>query len=235
MKWVKNNIRNFGGDPDNVTLFGESAGGSSTHFHTISEHSRGLFNRAIPMSGCAFNKTWNCYDLKPMVKRLVTALGHKEGDDEKVILKFLEEVDPEEIVKASGNLLIDEEIYKNHFLFSFGPTIEPYVSKNCFIPKDPVLMAREAWGNDIDVLIGGCSNEGLLIGFFVNFMKLDLRKMFEKFYNNLPLELAISCGSEKSVEYAKMLKKLYYGCTEPSVANLQGYFYVHNMNFFIVL
>ncbi|KAM3874434.1 bile salt-activated lipase [Diretmus argenteus] len=51
--WVHRNIRSFGGDPDNVTIFGESAGGASVSFQTLTPHNRGLFKRAISQSGVA--------------------------------------------------------------------------------------------------------------------------------------------------------------------------------------
>ncbi|CAL8384861.1 bile salt-activated lipase [Gadus morhua] len=51
--WVHRNIRSFGGDPDNVTLFGESAGGASVSLQTLSPHNKGLFKRAISQSGVA--------------------------------------------------------------------------------------------------------------------------------------------------------------------------------------
>lgn len=51
LRWVRRNIAAFGGDPGNVTLFGESAGGMSVHTHLASPQSRGLFQRAIAESG----------------------------------------------------------------------------------------------------------------------------------------------------------------------------------------
>jgi para-nitrobenzyl esterase len=51
LRWVQRNIRNFGGDPDNVTIAGESAGGLSVLAHLVSPGSRGLFQKAIVESG----------------------------------------------------------------------------------------------------------------------------------------------------------------------------------------
>jgi para-nitrobenzyl esterase len=51
LKWVKANIAAFGGDPDQVTIFGESAGGAAVNFLLTSPEARGLFQRAIVQSG----------------------------------------------------------------------------------------------------------------------------------------------------------------------------------------
>ena len=51
LEWTKENIELFGGDPNNVTIFGESAGGHNVLSLLVSEYSKGLFHKAISMSG----------------------------------------------------------------------------------------------------------------------------------------------------------------------------------------
>jgi para-nitrobenzyl esterase len=51
LTWVKNNIASFGGDPNNVTIFGQSGGGAKVQFSMISPLAKGLFHKAICLSG----------------------------------------------------------------------------------------------------------------------------------------------------------------------------------------
>lgn len=53
LKWVKANIADFGGDPDSVTLFGNSAGAAAIHYLSLSKKTEGLFHKMITMSGSA--------------------------------------------------------------------------------------------------------------------------------------------------------------------------------------
>ncbi len=55
LQWVHANIKNFGGDPDNVTIFGESAGSSAVSTLMAAQPARGLFHKAIGESGGALN------------------------------------------------------------------------------------------------------------------------------------------------------------------------------------
>jgi para-nitrobenzyl esterase len=57
LQWVKRNIAAFGGDPDNVTIFGESAGAFAVNAHMASPLSRGLFHKAIGESGGGIGKS----------------------------------------------------------------------------------------------------------------------------------------------------------------------------------
>ena len=55
LEWIQANIASFGGDPNRVTVSGQSAGGASTHMHLFSPLSRGLLHGAISLSGSAIN------------------------------------------------------------------------------------------------------------------------------------------------------------------------------------
>ena len=58
LRWVNQNIANFGGNPQQITIFGESAGALSVAYQVISPLSKGLFQRAIMQSGPAINPSW---------------------------------------------------------------------------------------------------------------------------------------------------------------------------------
>jgi carboxylesterase type B len=55
LRWVKNNVDKFGGDSNKITIVGQSAGGASVNYHSISPMSKGLFNYGILQSGSLFN------------------------------------------------------------------------------------------------------------------------------------------------------------------------------------
>uniref|UniRef100_A0A182TDG7 Carboxylic ester hydrolase n=1 Tax=Anopheles melas TaxID=34690 RepID=A0A182TDG7_9DIPT len=220
LRWVRDNIAQFGGDPDNVTLFGESAGGCSVHYHMVSSQSRQLFRRAIVMSGCTLNN-WSTVPRRGMAERLAKALGWNGKGGEAEVLKVLRAAPAEEIIKHQDLLLTPNEL-ENRILFAFGPVVEPYVTESTFIPKAPLEMCREAWSNDIDILIGGNSEEGL---FCLSSIKespaiMDNLKNFEYL---VPTELELVRGSQACQQYGLKLKKFYYGESQPSFDNRDGY------------
>jgi para-nitrobenzyl esterase len=75
LEWVRDNIEAFGGDPGNVTIFGESAGGGSVCAHLASPASDGLFHRAIVQSGGGCNRLQEPAEAKAAGERLVRRLG----------------------------------------------------------------------------------------------------------------------------------------------------------------
>lgn len=88
MQWVQENIQKFGGNPDNVTIFGESAGGASVHLHALSANSRKYFHKAICQSGNAIMEWVIQSQAEEKTKLLAQILGCTEQDPHK-ILEFL--------------------------------------------------------------------------------------------------------------------------------------------------
>ncbi len=74
LEWVKNNIKNFGGDPDNVTIFGESAGSFAVSTLMASPMAKGLFEKAIGESGAAFSNTLPTATLEKRKRRMASGL-----------------------------------------------------------------------------------------------------------------------------------------------------------------
>ena len=78
LKWVNDHIAFFGGDPQTITIGGESAGGLSVALHMLSPKSQGLFHRAIIQSGGAICPFWRPISQEDSLKQgnmLVERLG----------------------------------------------------------------------------------------------------------------------------------------------------------------
>ncbi|MFM8237637.1 MAG: carboxylesterase/lipase family protein [Actinomycetota bacterium] len=91
LEWVRDSIAGFGGDPDRVTVFGESAGGGSIGTLLAMPAARGLFHAAIPQSGAAswWSTTERATDI---ASRVVANLGVAPGDTAALLAKSTREV-----------------------------------------------------------------------------------------------------------------------------------------------
>ncbi|VDK57449.1 unnamed protein product [Anisakis simplex] len=95
LHWVKDNIRAFGGNPDNMTVFGQSAGAASVDMLCVSPHSRDLFNKVVAMSGSAYCE-WATNTADNIVgEAMKRAKAHgwsppKNGSDEEIKRSLME-------------------------------------------------------------------------------------------------------------------------------------------------
>lgn len=96
-------------------------------------------------------------------------------------------------------------------------------------------MARDAWSNSaVDCMIGGVSNEGLIMGYWFGVLKdfTALTMLNDSKYFAPLLETGFAADDPRSVEFGRILKQTYYGCTQPSKSNIEGYFYFAGDYFF---
>lgn len=123
MQWVQQNIAKFGGDPNNVTLFGESAGGASVHIHALSASSRKYFHKAICQSGNAVMEWVMQSQAEEKSKILAKRLGCDESDSQK-ILDFLRQYNdyPKLLKEYFGTLTPDER--RRGLPIVFKPNVE---------------------------------------------------------------------------------------------------------------
>ncbi|XP_071961259.1 fatty acyl-CoA hydrolase precursor, medium chain-like [Antedon mediterranea] len=147
LRWIKSNIRHFGGDPSKVTIFGESAGGMSVGLHYLSRHSRGVFERGIAESGFANTPIAYTKNPKKWASVLARELGCPDESNEDLINCLLEKP-ANEIVHAKLDV-------PNKPVIVFGPVVDGY-----FLPDDPIKLTFSSLFHRKDVLIGINNHEG---------------------------------------------------------------------------
>ncbi|CAG9862813.1 unnamed protein product [Phyllotreta striolata] len=151
LKWIQRNIRNFGGDPKNVTIFGESAGAASVHFLVLSPLAKGLFHRAILQSGSAINN----WAVGPKFLPKILAAANKKNVSEKEALDYLRSLSLRELLHMQVN-------NTDAFGGSYSPMIEKESPTAC-ITKEPIEYITSGEYNKVPMMMGYCSFEMLFI------------------------------------------------------------------------
>ena len=146
LKWIKENIKSFRGDPSRVTLLGESAGGSSVNLHLLSSLSKGLFHRLISESGTdlspfAFhgNSGVTSSSLK-LAENLNCASTNKQS-----MMTCLRLKPASQILTASNNVAFDP--------------VGPVVDKN-FLQDSPINLRKAGKFQKLPTIAGFVSDEG---------------------------------------------------------------------------
>ncbi|MHA1727737.1 MAG: carboxylesterase/lipase family protein [Promethearchaeota archaeon] len=152
LKWVKENIEFFGGDPDSVTIFGNSAGGVSVCALMTMPGAKGLFQRAIAQSGALRENAFPVEIGKKNFNKLCGFLDLDPADPAEA-LKSIQTVPVEKMLELQDKMRED--------LGSFAP-----MADGTILPKNPLGIIRNGYAKDIDLLIGTNWNES---SFFIPF------------------------------------------------------------------
>lgn len=151
LEWVRDNISQFGGDPDNVTVFGESAGGMATTTLLAMPAARGLFHRAIAQSGAA-QGVLDREDAARVRFETLRALDLEGAGADR-----LRRVPVESLIDAS--VKAHEKLAAQVFL-PFGPALDDDT-----LPVSPLDAIREGAARDIELITGTTRDEWRLFTF----------------------------------------------------------------------
>jgi para-nitrobenzyl esterase len=140
LQWLQKNIAAFGGDPDNVTIAGQSAGAASVHFLTASPLAKGLFHRAIAQSGSGVGR--GPTRTREVAEQEGLRFAKEKGADTLEKLRALSAKDV--MTSAPGGSP-----------FRFGPVVDGW-----FLPEDVTAIFAKRKQNDVPTLTGLNADEG---------------------------------------------------------------------------
>jgi para-nitrobenzyl esterase len=153
LQWVRQNISAFGGDPEKITIFGESAGGFSVCANVVSPSSAGLFARAITESGPCSSTLPTKSEAEAEGAGIAAALGCSQSTSAAVVSCLRALTVPQ--ILAVQNAITSENSIAS--LTAFFPNVD-----GVLIPQEPVLSLLFGQFNHVPLLMGTNHDEGRL-------------------------------------------------------------------------
>ncbi|XP_034831504.1 juvenile hormone esterase-like [Maniola hyperantus] len=201
LKWVQQNINNFNGDPNNVTIFGISAGGASVEYLLLSPMAKGLFHKAIAQSGSSI-LSWAQNNRIKKLAAMIPLLKKKVITDNQELLKFLKTMSTKDLI-ATAMLVIAADEFKGGIHFGFVPSIEKQGDWEPFLTKSTYKMLAQGEFNKVPFISGFCTREGLIMLPVPNVYEKIAKE--KKFVDLLPFHL----DDIEKIEYETKFKAVY--------------------------
>jgi carboxylesterase type B len=159
LQWIKDNIEYFGGDPNKITIFGESAGGASVSYLLQIPKAQGLFNAAIMQSGTS-EMLWA---LSTRARQTAFQVGYGLGIASllsSTLIPRLRDIEAYRLQRQAASTLNTVYIINPLRGLVFAPVIEVQTDDAVFTVKSDDYFKSGGYPNKVPVLIGYNSNEG---------------------------------------------------------------------------
>ncbi|XP_049866585.1 esterase FE4-like [Pectinophora gossypiella] len=202
LRWVKKNISAFGGDPDNITIFGESAGGTSVSLLHASKATEGLFNKMIVQSGSAISNWAINRDPIWVASIIAKALGQNTEDPQE-LYEIFSKTSMEKLITTKAKKPIHK--YFDTELLSIPCVEKPIPGVEPAIDDLPYNLIRSN-PKKIPVIYGSNTKEGEFLVHGATETAYN-----ETNYNYLFASDLIFPHEEEAIEVDKKLKKFYFG------------------------
>ena len=204
LKWVRKNIKAFGGDPDNVTIFGESAGGMSVSHLVLSPAASGLFHKAIVQSGPP-NSHFGKSEKHPAyyARTLAATHGCDPEASTKDIYSCLNKLDGPTLIKP---LFQENEFDNLNSRKMFKPVVDDYATQS-FLPKEPLTLIDEGRFNKVPLIVGSNRDEGLILMNFNKNLRDDVMEHFDQYIPNTFLYRETDSHDKGTAKFAQMVKE----------------------------
>ncbi|CAJ0609031.1 unnamed protein product [Cylicocyclus nassatus] len=157
LQWVHDNIKAFGGNPNKVTVFGQSAGGASVDILALSPHSRDLFQQVAPMAGNA-ECTWSTVNRTRLVESCKEFARRRGWQDTQTSESMLEHLKNRKVREFERRLITAKGMDVSKIGLDLAPSVG--IAPEDFLPKSIDELRAEAPKKRC--LIGTCQHEGLL-------------------------------------------------------------------------
>ncbi|XP_049872487.1 juvenile hormone esterase-like [Pectinophora gossypiella] len=227
LKWVKKNIRQFGGDDENITIFGESAGGASVSYHLVSPMSKGLFQKAICQSGVATNLWSQAFEPRERAENLAKKLGFNSRDDKK-LYEFLKTIPKESFILPEVAVTF---AMQNSMDLPFVVTSEKDFGQERFLYGDineKYLNIHEG----VDVITGYVEDEGL-VGIFLNgALDKTVEKINFFLETMVPLPIARNCPIKEQLDVGREMRNFYFQNRVVTKDDWEQILKFYSMNYF---
>jgi carboxylesterase type B len=159
LKWIKENIRYFGGDPDRITIWGQSAGAASVAYLLQANQTTGLFNQAILNSGSSLS-AWALGKQSAAVVAKVAAKLDVDTASSTAILEGLRKIGTEELQSAAMSVMQSTLITSNPLQgLVYTPVIEPE-HPDAVLSAKSHQMLKEGKFHHVPIMTGFNSLEG---------------------------------------------------------------------------